>query len=92
MKKIVMVDCISQFRVRFAIEVEDDIAHALDEVVCNEGYLTEFNQEHLGLTIFDHYEITEEEYLKMFDKDNEYLSNWTKEQKLLWINKIQENE
>ena len=36
MKKLVMVDCISQFRIRYAVEVEDDIDHALDEVVMRE--------------------------------------------------------
>jgi len=90
MKKLVMVDCISQFRIRYAVEVEDDIDHALDEVVMREHdeEFYEFSQEHLGLNIVSHREITKEEYLSMFNKDNDYLSDWNEEQKLKYINKI----
>ena len=90
MKKLVMVDCISQFRIRYVEEVEDNIDHALDEVVCREHDLEfqEFSQEHLGHTIVSHREITVPEYLSVFDKDNDYLSTWTDEQKFKFINKI----
>jgi hypothetical protein len=90
MKKLVMVDCISQFRMRYVVEVEDDIDHALDEVVCREGDTSfqEFSQQHLGHTIFSHREISKEEYLKTFDIDNDYLRQWDEEKKLSFINKI----
>jgi hypothetical protein len=95
MKKLVMVDVLSQFRIRYCVEVEDDLDHALDEVTCMEsdGSFVEFSQQHLEPTvIISHREITEEEYLKMFNEDNEYLKDWSIEQKLKFINKINYEE
>lgn len=90
MKKLVLVDTISQHRIRYVVEVEDDIDHALDEVVMNDynSEFKEFSQEHLGQVIVSHRDITEEEYLNIFDQDNDYLKSWTPEQKLNFINKI----
>ena len=91
MKKLVMVDCISQFRMRYCVEVEDDIDHALDDVTLYEhdpDKLKEFSQLHIGNHIISHREIDKEEYLRMFDEDNDYLKNWDEEQKLQYINKI----
>ena len=92
MKKLVMVDCISQFRIRYCVEVEDDIDHALDEIVMryDDCDFHEFSQEHLKPSpiLFSHREISKDEYLRMFDEDNSYLKSWTEEQKLDWINKI----
>ena len=95
MKKLVMVEVLSQFRNRYVVEVEDNIDDALDDYVCNEYNVNyrEFSQKHLDpTTIIDHYEITEEEYFKMFDKDNEYLQKWSTAQKLTFINKINYQE
>ena len=95
MKKLVMVEALSQFRLRYVIEVEDNIDHALDEYVMRESDLEfkEFSQTHLEPTVIvDHYEITEEKYLEMFDKDNDYLASWDKEKKLEFINKINYEE
>jgi len=91
MKKLVMVDCISQFRIRYCVEVDNNIDHALDEVVSREDdpEFIEFSQIHLGNTIVSHREIvTKEEFLKIFDEDNEYLQTWNEEQKLSFINTI----
>jgi hypothetical protein len=92
MKKLVMVDCLSQFRIRYCVEVEDDIEHALDEVICeyDSTEFHEFSQEHLtpSPVILSHREINKDEYLRMFDEDNDYLKSWTEEQKLKFINKI----
>jgi hypothetical protein len=94
MKKLVMVDCISQHRIRYVVEVEDDIDHALDEIVCREHdtAFQEFSQKHLGGSIISHREISKEEYLKIFNEDNDYLQSWTEEQKLQFINKINYEE
>ena len=86
-----MVDVINQYRVRYCVEVEDVVEHALDEVVLKEDdYLfTEFSQQFIKPTaIFSYREIDENEYLRMFDEDNDYLSSWSKEKKLSFINKI----
>lgn len=93
MKKLVMVDCISQFRMRYCVEVEDDIDHALDDVTMYEhdpDKLEEFSQHHIGTNIISHREIDKEEYLRMFDEDNDYLKNWDEEQKLKFINRVGE--
>jgi hypothetical protein len=78
-KKLVMVEVLSQYRMRYVFEVEDDIDHALDEYVMrySETELKEFSQLHLEPTnIFSHREITKEEYLRIFDEDNDYLKSW----------------
>jgi hypothetical protein len=90
-KKLVMVEVLSQFRLRYAIEVENDIDHALDEVIMRTGDFDfkEFSQKHLDPPVLiDHYEITSDEYLKMFDEDNDYLASWDEEKKLSMINTI----
>ena len=90
MKKLVIVDTISQHLVRYVVEVEEAIDHALDEVVMQEHNIDfkEFSQKHIGNTIVSHREITKEEYLKIFDIDNDYLAGWNSEEKLKYINKI----
>ena len=94
MKKLVLVETVSQHRVRFVVEVEDDINHALDEVVCREddAYFEEFSQQHLGYLICSHREISEKEYLKVFNEDNDYLRNWSDENKKKFINVIDYNK
>ena len=84
-----MVDVMSTFRMRYVVEAEEE-SHALDEVVCRETEpdFKEFSQEHIGTHIFSSREISKDEYLEMFDKDNDYLRNWSNKQKLNHINKI----
>jgi len=92
MKKLVMVDCLSQFRIRYCVEVEDDIDHALDEIIMRSDDLDfkEFSQEHLTPTpvFVSMREISKEEYLRMFNEDNNYLQSWDEDKKLEFINKI----
>jgi hypothetical protein len=80
MKKLVLVETISQHRVRFVVEVEDDINHALDEVVWREEDVDfeEFSQQHLGYLICSHREISEEESILR----NKYRDNWIEPKKL----------
>jgi len=87
-KKLVLVDCISQHLVRYVVEVEDNIDYALDTVVVEQSNVgfQEFSQKHLGETIVSHREISKEEYLKLFDQDNDYLSSLSDDQKLKFIN------
>lgn len=94
MKKLVLVDTISQHRIRYVVEVEDNIDHALDEIVTQSenAYFEEFSQKHLGEIVISHREISREEYLEIFDKDNDYLTQWTDEQKFKFINTINYEE
>ena len=92
MKKIetqwVLVEAISTFRERYMVEVpigvdrygKDKADWALDTVTLSEA--KEFSQEHLGETIVSHRVVTKEEALALCDKDNNYCSSWTEEQKL----------
>lgn len=88
-KKLVMIEALSQYRMRYVFEVEDDIEHALDEYVMLENTmeLKEFSQLHLEPTvILSHREITKEDYLRIFDEDNEYIAKWEDEKKMTFIN------
>ena len=90
-KKLVMLEALSQYRMRYVFEVEDDIDHACDEYVCieSEANLKEFSQLHLEPTvIISHREITKEDYLRMFDEDNDYLKPRTDESKMNFVNVI----
>ena len=88
-KNLYVVDVMSTFRMRYVIEAEAE-SHALDEVTLNESKpeFVEFSQHHVGTNIFSSREISEEEFLELFDKDNDYLKNWSKKQKLSHINRI----
>ena len=90
MKKLVLVDAISSHRMRYVVEVEDVLEHALDTVVMQEAI--EFSQLHIGEQISSYREITEEEYLKIFDEDSSYLKDWETEKKLNFITKLGEKE
>ena len=83
--KYVLVNALSQFRVRYVVEVPDDVGeemyfkdgtrsfpctpeeYASDTVVCEEA--KEFTQEHLGETIFEAREVTLEEAIELYRKD-----------------------
>jgi hypothetical protein len=96
MPKIVLVETVSTFRHMYAVAVKDDepIEYALDDVTDYdtgfENGLNEFAQNHVGEDIFSYREITEDEYLKIFDKENDYLKEWTTEQKKQYIYKGEE--
>lgn len=78
----VMVEAVSQFRMRYMVEV--DAAHpewALDTVTMNEA--KEFSQEHIGETIISHRVMgSTAEALVQCDLDNSYCSGWSDEQKI----------
>lgn len=83
-----MVETISMFRIRYVIEAEN-ADHAKDEVTMNnDGNLREFSQYHVDEMITSTREIDQTEYLRMFDEDNDYLREWTEDQKLGFINVI----
>jgi len=81
-KKVwVLVECVSQFRMRYMVEAPaDHPEYALDTVVCNEA--KEFSQEHIGETIVSHRVLKEKEALELCDIDNHYCKSWTKPKKL----------
>ena len=81
MSKWVMVEAISQFRMRYMVESPDDHPeYALDTVTMQEA--KEFSQEHLGEVIVSHRVVSNEEALQICDTDNHYCSSWNDEQKM----------
>ena len=72
--KIVLVDAISSFRMRYAVEIPEDAPEewALDTVTMNEA--KEFSQESLGETIASHRVINQVEFLTQYRKDNDYVN------------------
>ena len=78
--ELVMVDTVSSYRIRYAVEVpKGKSVWALDTVTMNDA--KEFSQEWLGEQIVSHRVVTEAEALKMCDEDNAYCSEWKPELK-----------
>lgn len=82
-----LVDTISIFHLRYVVEAEC-AEHANDEVVMNDGGLREFSQKHLDEMITSTREINDDEYLRLFDEDNDYLKSWDTQQKFSFVNEI----
>lgn len=89
--EIVLVETISTFRMRYVIEVPVGKKEwALDTVTMDEA--EEFSQEHVGEQITSHRVIDKEEYLRLFNEDNDYLSSWNDEDKLKFITPLPKDE
>ena len=102
MTKYVMDTVISTFRNRYAIPVDQlqslnpevpiegmELEWAEDCVTCEE--VEEFSQKHLGETIIDSELLDETQIIELFDKDNDYLKDWNKEQKLEYVTRWRRN-
>lgn len=78
----VMVEAISQFRMRYMVEAPaDHPEYALDDVTMQTA--KEFSQEWLGETIVSHRVMSSTaEALVQCDLDNDYCSSWDDEQKI----------
>lgn len=78
----VMVEAVSQFRMRYMVEVDAEHPEwAMDNVTMNEA--KEFSQEHIGETIISHRVMeSTAAALVQCDLDNSYCSSWNDEQKI----------
>ena len=92
-KKLYMVETVSIFRHRYVVEAKEE-EHAADTVVMEMDKPTfrEFSQKHIDESITDVREISKDEYLAMFDRDNDYLASWTEDQKVSYINSVDYEE
>jgi hypothetical protein len=95
----VVVTTVSQFRERYAIPVSElnklnntiDITNSPAEQITSAKDLVtmeevkEFSQEFIGESIVDTFILDKDRILQLFNKDNEYLSDWTDEKKLDFI-------
>jgi bifunctional DNA-binding transcriptional regulator/antitoxin component of YhaV-PrlF toxin-antitoxin module len=85
-KQLVLVETICQYRMRYCVEVPKGKSKwALDTVTMEEA--KELSQHFLGEQIVSDRVITESEYFEIFDRDNQYLENWSKDKKLNFITK-----
>lgn len=90
-KELVLVECVSSFRMRYVVEVPKGKKEwAMDTVVCQEAQ--EFSQEHIGEQIISHRVIDETEYLRLFKEDNGYLSKWDDETKFKFVTRWEDQE
>ena len=89
MTKIVLVETVSTFRHVYAVSLPDNepADYALDDVVVymGEDKMPEVSQHHISEDIFNYRVVTEDEYLELFDRENDYLKHWPKEKKLEFI-------
>jgi len=69
-----IVETISTFRHRYAVRARC-AEHAMDEVVIEAP--EEMSQLHVGEQVISSRRITMDEYIEMFDQDNEYAKSWT---------------
>ena len=92
----VVVTAISSYRMRYVMHRDDlqkinpnvtgqIVSWANDTVTMEE--CEEFSQEHMGEYIIDTVEMDEAEMLALFDKDNDYLREWSNDQKVAMVRK-----
>ena len=76
MAKYVMVETVSMFKHRYVVEVGDDDPSewALDTVTCEEA--KEFTQKHLDEIITGHYDITLEDAVALYRKEEPFFAAW----------------
>jgi hypothetical protein len=80
-----LVETIDMFRMRYVVEC-DSLEHAKDVVTMKET--EEFSQLHLDETITSTRVIDDAEYLRIFDEDNDYLKDWSEEDKFKYVHKV----
>jgi hypothetical protein len=87
--KLVMVETVSSFRIRYVVELpedaEEEMAH---DRVLNDGDIKEFSQVHIGEEVSGSRVVTNRQYLKVFNEDNMYLRSWKEDSKFTaFVNK-----
>ncbi len=84
-----LVEAISQYRMVYVVDT-DSQSSAEDSV--HMGDADEFGQMHLGEMVISSREVDDVECIRVHDELNEYLIDWTPEQKLARIYKPDESE
>ena len=98
----VVVTTLSQFRIRYVMH-RDDLQKLNPEVMIDDlsswgcdavisEIVDEFSQKCLREVITDTDTMTEDEMLELFDKDNDYLKDWTRDYKIEWVRKNLKDE
>tara|TARA_E500000318_G_scaffold46730_1_gene44080 strand:- start:338 stop:640 length:303 start_codon:yes stop_codon:yes gene_type:complete len=91
--RYVILTAISTHKVRYAIP-EEVLSADTDQLLIDKATdavtaekVEEFSQEWLGETVIDERICTEEEMLEIFDRENDYLRGWTREEKIEYVRK-----
>lgn len=83
-KQLFLIETVSKFKHQYVIEVEE--GQPIPEFDISD--LEEMSQEWLSESLVSQKVITPEEYLVEFNTANDYLSTWTDENKLRYINQL----
>ena len=99
-KDYVVITAISSYRMRYVMH-NDDLQQVAEEhldwcenlIECARDIVSseeceEFSQLHVGEYIVDTVEMAESDVLELFDKENDYMSEWSREQKLSFIKSL----
>ena len=95
-KDYIVVTTISSYRMRYVMHRDDlqklnfevpvdSIEWANDTVSSEE--CEDFSQKYMGEYIIDTVKMNEDDMLELFDKENDYLNEWTKDQKIELVRK-----
>lgn len=90
MSKLILVETISQFRHRYAVEIEDDrpVEDAVAFVQAQGA--EEMGQVWIGEVVFNSRAIDEQEFFQLFDEDNPYHNGMHVEDKKRAIYKLKD--
>jgi len=81
-----LVEALSQYRMVYVVDTEK-AEWAKDSVAAEE--VQEFGQDWLGETIVSAREVDDDEAIRVHDELNDYLKDWTRQQKLARIYKAE---
>ena len=82
MRYAIPINGLQKLNTNTKLEGNDKEALTWAEELVMEERVSEFSQKWLGETTVDKFVLTQEEMLKLFDADNDYLANWPLEKKL----------
>lgn len=84
-KRLFIVETLSTYRHRYAVYADNE--DAAYQAVADES-VDEMSQLFLGEVNRGITEVTEQQYLTMFDEDNDYLKSWDADKKLSFITEV----
>jgi hypothetical protein len=79
-----LVEALTQYRMVYVVDTEQQ--EWAEEAVWSEE-VPEFGQKHLGEIVISSREVDDDECIRIHDEVNEYVKEWTREQKLARVYK-----